>query len=336
MHPDLLQVAARQCGLFTSEDARRAGYRPDETRALLSTGRWRRIRRGIYLDGDRHSAVRARPRMWHVTQCAAVLVALGPGPVISHSSAARVHRFIVPSGLDDDVRLTDAVQWRRGRGYRVARADLPAGDLWRLEAFHVTAPARTLVDCTREWPLTDSVVALDAALRSEQVTRAELEAAVLRARHWVGIGSAARACGLADGRAESPLETRGRVALLAAGLPRPELQVELRDGSGLLARVDAWYDEAGVAVEFDGRVKYLDPRDGRDPGEVLWREKRREDRVRELGVRFVRLAQEDVGPGRRRDLAQRLGGMLATPLIRPRAFTVVRTAEPGSSMGDVA
>ena len=132
-----------------------------------------------------------------------------------------------------------------------------------------------LVDCAREWSLPDSVVAMDAAIQAETLTRSQLEAAVLAARHWVGIGNAARALSLADGRAESPLETRGRLALLASGLPAPELQVEIHGLRGFVARVDAWYDDAAVAIEFDGQVKYTDPRNGRSPAQVAWDEKRR-------------------------------------------------------------
>jgi hypothetical protein len=119
--------------------------------------------------------------------------------------------------------------------------------------------------------------------------------------------------------------------LEAAGLPRPELQVELHGPRGFVARVDGWYDEAGVALEFDGRVKYADPRDGRDPAEVLWREKRREDDVRALGVRVVRIVNDDVAASRR-DLVGRIEALLRAPLDRPRRFTVVRTPEPGSQV----
>jgi hypothetical protein len=213
---------------------------------------------------------------------------------------------------------------------------LPPADLQSLLGFGVTTPARTLIDCARGWALVDSVVAIDAAIRNGQVTRASLRSSVLAATHWVGIGSAGRAVDLADGRSESPLETRGRLALLAAGLPRPELQVELHGPRGFVARVDAWFDDAAVALEFDGRVKYLEPRDGRDPGEVLWREKRREDAVRDLGVRFVRIAQEDLAASRRTELAARIESLLATPPVGPRRFTVVRTLEPGTPVGDAA
>jgi predicted transcriptional regulator of viral defense system len=336
VHPRLEQIAAGRLGVFTGREAIRVGYRPDEIRAELGTGRWRRLRRGVYIRAADFTISRDDDRMCHMVDCIAVLVSLARGPAISHASAARVHRLLLPRGASSEIRLTDEAQWRRGRGYRVARATLAPSDVQSLLTFPVTAPARTLVDCAREWELVDSVVAIDAAIREGRVTRDSLRAAVLRASHWLGIGSASRAVHLSDGRSESPLETRGRLALLAAGLPRPELQVELHGPRGFVARVDAWFDKAAVALEFDGRVKYLDPRDGRAPGEVLWREKRREDEVRELGVRVVRLAQEDLAPAHRSAWVGRIQALLAAPPVGTRRFTVVRTPEPGTSEGDTA
>ena len=48
------------------------------------------------------------------------------------------------------------------------------------------------------------------------------------------------------------------------------------------ARVDALFAEQRTIVEFDGRVKYDDP-------DAIWREKLREDRLRELGYEVVRV-----------------------------------------------
>lgn len=165
--------------------------------------------------------------------------------------------------------------------------------------FAALSVSRTLVDCAREWSLTDGVIAIDAALNEKKATRGELLEAVLGGRHRVGIAQAARALGLADGRAESPLETRGRLALLASGLPRPELQVEIHDADGFIGRVDAWYDDAAVAVEFDGQVKYTDPRFA-SPGKALWDEKRWHGNARGahgLRVRVKRLSEKGAAHG---------------------------------------
>jgi hypothetical protein len=279
----------------------------------------------------RAAALRAEPRTDHLLDCVAVLLALGDMPVLSHESAARLHRLELPATASRIVRLSHEIQWREGRGYRVARAALPAEDLGRFLRFGATSPARTLVDCAREWSLTDGVVAMDSALHGRVVSRAQLEAAVHFARHWVGVGKAARALSLADGRAESPLESRGRLRLIGSGFPVPELQVALHDARGFVARVDAWYEEAAVAVEFDGRVKYSSPINGRSPADVLWEEKRREDDIRGLDVRVLRVVNADLGAGWPSVVA-RLSGMLAVPLAGPRRFTVVRRREPGNDL----
>src|SRR5215212_1634349 len=135
---------------------------------------------------------------------------------------------------------------------------------------------------------------MDAGLLEGKVTVQELRTATERAATWRGGRRAARALALADGRAESPLETRGRLRMVGAGLPPTDLQVEIRVGGRLVGVVDGWFDEAAVAVEFDGRVKYSDPWRGRSPEQVLWDEKRREDELRALDIRVVRVAEADV------------------------------------------
>lgn len=332
MHPFLEAAARRRGGVFTVADARTAGYRPDEIRVAVGSGAWHRLRRGVYVPAGVWAAAAADERARHLLYALAALAVLGPGPVISHASAARVHQLVLPRGIDQVVRLTDADQWRVGRGYRIAAAELPAEDVVQAGPFAATNVARTLVDCAREWPLVDAVVAMDAALHREEVRRADLTATVLAQSHWSGIGNAARAVSLADGRAESPLETRGRLSLLDAGLPCPELQVELHGPRGLVARVDGWYEDAGVALEFDGRVKYDDPRDGRTPAEVAWEEKRREDRIRDLDVPVVRVVQADLP--RLQGPVERLKYLMSRPSSGPRRYRVVRRPEPGAESGD--
>ena len=327
MHPEVQAIAGRQFGVFTAQDALRSGLTVDDIRAELRSRRWVRLRKGVYTSSDRIAATDARDR--HLLACVAVLLCLDRGPALSHASAARLHRLVVPPPAGLDVRLTDAEQWRSGRGYRVARARVPSEDVVGWSGFPVTSVPRTLVDCAREWPLLSSVIAMDAALQARALTRAELHRAVLSGRHRPGHATAAQAFGLCDGRAESPLETKGRLRLVASGAPLPELQVELHDERGFVGRVDAWYEDAAVAIEFDGRVKYEDPR-GRTPAQVAWEEKRREDRIRAVGVRVVRIAEEDFGPAWAGVVA-RLRETLASPLVGPRRFRAVRRPEPGAA-----
>ena len=313
VHPVLRESARRQWGVFTAADVARAGLAPVDVQSALRRREWDRLRRGVYVErAVLEDAARWGDAAEHRIRCAAVLLCLGGRPAVSHASAARLAGFLVPrSEQVDHVSLTDEEQWRTGRGYAVMRAALPAHDVRVDGRFRTTGPARTLVDCARSWSLEDAVVALDAALHSEAVTAAELRTTVLAQTHWPGIGAAARAVGLADGRAESPLETLGRLRMLGSGLPAPELQMDLHGPQGFVGRVDAWWPDAGVAVEFDGFVKYDDPFDGRSPAQVLWEEKRREDALRALGVRVVRIAFADLGDAWP-VVAERLRSLLAT------------------------
>ncbi len=82
--------------------------------------------------------------------CLAVLLALDrPHAVISHASAARLWAFPCPRDADNTIRLTDPERWRNGEGFRMVRAPLRHGEVWRAGPVRVTSAARTLVDCAR-------------------------------------------------------------------------------------------------------------------------------------------------------------------------------------------
>jgi len=322
VHPVLRAAADRRFGVFTAAEARLAGYPDSEIRGAASSGRWVRLRRGVYVTAADHARLEERG-LRHTVDCLAVLATLpGREAVVSHTSAARLRGWPLRRGLERTVRLTDPVQWRRGEGYVVSRAPLTAADRTLRAGVPMTSPARTLVDCAREWPLDDAVVAMEAALLRGHTTPSDLTSAVAAARHWPGTPRAARAVSLADGRAESPLETRGRLSIIGSGLPVPQLQVEIRHRGALLAVVDGWYEEAAVAVEFDGRLKYTDPWRDRNAGQVLWEEKRREDELRSLGIRFVRIADADV-ERRWAPVAGRLRDLLAEPGPAARPFAAI-------------
>jgi hypothetical protein len=79
-------------------------------------------------------------------------------------------------------------------------------------------------------------------------------------------------------------------------------------------------------VEFDGRVKYTDPWRDRTPQQVLWDEKRREDELRALDVRVVRIADADLG-ARWTGIETQLGRLLRVPGPSVRRFTATPRAQ---------
>jgi hypothetical protein len=103
--------------------------------------------------------------------------------------------------------------------------------------------------------------------------------------------------------------------MIELGALVPDPQVELRDDAGAIGRVDFLWHGLALAGEFDGKARYTSGEmlRGRDPGEVVWAKKRREDRLRRLGLRVLRWTWDDVVDEAR--FARLLGGA-GVPLDR--------------------
>ncbi|MEV4416644.1 hypothetical protein [Catellatospora sp. NPDC049609] len=156
------------------------------------------------------------------------------------SFADRAH-LVVPAGARLNQRQHAAV-------HRMLLAD---DEVETHRGFPVTRPSRTCWDLALWLDLVPAVMIIDALLRAKLVTAEELgELARARfGRH--GSARAAKAFGLADGRAESPQETRLRLGLVRNGLPRPEPQFPVPVGGRVLHPDLAW-PEYKVAIEYDG------------------------------------------------------------------------------------
>lgn len=143
------------------------------------------------------------------------------------------------------------------------------------------------------------LVAADAALRRGLCDADQLTRAVDRAKGYTGIEAIRAAVRFADGRHESPGETLTAIALRATGIPfEPQVDIWTRRG---LTRVDFCNEELKLIVEFDGLEKYGVTRDAaaetdaaQDPAAVVVAEKLREDALRALGYRIVRIVWSDL------------------------------------------
>jgi hypothetical protein len=168
---------------------------------------------------------------------------------------------------------------------------MPLTHVTRVRGLPVTTVARTLIDLARHISLVDAVIAIDAALHCQRTTRAELSSVLASCRGWPGIRRATRALFLADGRRESPLESRSFVYFDDVGLPSPEPQAWIQDEDGfLVARVDALWRDHRVIGECDGAVKY----DIDAAPTTLLAEKRRQERLEDLGYTVVRWDHADL------------------------------------------
>lgn len=280
-------------------DLTRSGYTDSEIRTALSNGALVRLGRGSYAHGPAYVALdpddQARLRIEaYATRTSAL--------VVSHSSAARWH------GLPVLAPPTPVHVIRPGRGgqRRTDEVHVHAGRLAEtsrtvVDGVGVTDVATTVVDVARTELLASAVVTGDAALHRGLVTPAELRAALERAASRRGGPAARRAIRAIDGRAESPGESLLRLALVDPVLPGLELQIDIADESGrLVGRADGGYLADGVLLEFDGKIKYGRLR---RPGETIQdavlREKRREERLAELGWLVIRVTWGELrSPGR--------------------------------------
>lgn len=272
--------------IIRRDEALRRGLSDRELQRQCRTGAWERLRPGRFTDADAFADLDAYAQ--HRLLADAVAGAASPDAVLSHQSAAvlhGIHLWQTPLGR---VHLTRdrPSGGSRSRRRHVHSQPLPAEDVTDVDGMQVTTPARTVVDLAATLGFEQAIVAADHALHCGAVDPAAL--AELRDAPRRASARVRRTLDLADGRSESVGESRSRVLFLREQLPLPDLQATLHSPRGVrLGRVDFLLD--GVVGEFDGRIKYgrLVP-DGQLPEDVLWREKEREDRIRDAGWQVVR------------------------------------------------
>lgn len=212
-------------------------------RDRLERGQLVRLHRGVYAVGHR----RLRPSG---TALAAVF-AVGRGAVLSHRDAAGLHCIRPANHRETDV--TAAAKRAPIDGIRIHRATLLRRDVTWIDGLPVTTLARTLVDLAATLPRDHLAKALYEAERSRRLDVRAIEETLERTRGRNGPGHAAMRHALVDLRAHGVQLTRSELEIFFAGLvrdhglPRPATNVHVHG-----REVDAWWAEAGTAVEVDG------------------------------------------------------------------------------------
>jgi hypothetical protein len=258
-----------------------AGYADQEIRRLHRQGTWSVLQRGAYLVGPGEPDRRLR----HLLAVRATVAGLRTPAVVSHGSAAAVHGLPLWRVPLQQVQVTRRPPGRSADESRLRShvARLAPEDVVLVAGTAVTSVARTVVDLARTVPFDAALVVADAALASGATSPDALLAVLTAGTGTRGSRQARRVVIAADGRSESVGESRSRAVFIEAGLPLPELQLEVRGTDGVLVgRSDFGWRRQRVLGEFDGRVKYgrlLRP--GQDAGDAVFQEKRREDALRD-------------------------------------------------------
>lgn len=245
---DLIELASRQHGIVTHQQVLTAGWTDAVISRRLRTGRWKRLRSGVYIVGG-------VPPSWEQLVLGACLAG-GPDVVASHRTAARLWGLVSADGRTE-VTVAGVRRVRLPQTKVHQSVLLPALDRTRRRGVPVTNLARTLADTSsHQDPLTVGLW-LDQAMRNEHLSLLELRSCVARLSgpgrrdlRPIRAALALRLPGYDPG--DSELEVRALRALHDSGLPAPVQQFQVRRLDGRLARIDLAYPAEMVAIELDG------------------------------------------------------------------------------------
>ena len=275
---------------FTVYEARSAALGPSRLRAAdLSTGG-----RLVYL-----------PAGWEfeLKGLARAMSSATPGAWISHQTAAVLHGLWLPSWCRNGrelhlskpktlppVRRTGVV------GHTVLAFD---DEITVLDGIRMSTPARTWLDLARVLPLKHLVAVGDQLVRQPRPgletrpdpwTTVPQLAAMLRLHPKLkGIVKARQSLGLIRTGSDSAPETFLRLALTAASLPEPELQVRLVPGDPYSPAADLGYRKHRVAIQYDGGHHLSREQQSRD--------NRRDEAFNSAGWRYFKFNAEDLADG---------------------------------------
>jgi hypothetical protein len=232
------------------------------------------------------------------------------------------------AGQRSGVRSKSGVTWHHW--------PVPDDDIQVVGPWLVTSLERTLTDLARHASFVAAVAALDHGLKDAVtsiegcvhvgVTREDLLDRLRREQNSRGRSRALAAISFADPLSGSPGESLSRVQMHRLGFAPPILQsrVEHATGSGADYPDFEWETAYG---EFDGRVKYsrasrAEYMGGVSAAEIVWHEKRREDRLRVRGKAVARWTWEEAwNPPRLRSILLSAGvAQVRRSAFSPDAF----------------
>lgn len=270
--PCFVPLALRE-GPFTIAEAEAAGV----SRGQLRGSAWRRVCPGWYCWTGY--------RLTETARLIPIARGLPEGFAFAGLIAARLHDLDVPLDGRPEVIVPAPTATSERVAAIVRREQLDRSDVVIRKGLPVTSALRTCFDLAGRLALPDAVVVVDQALAAGLVDLAALQEFVTERAGANGVVKARRAISLAEPRSESPMETRLRLLLELSGLPRPQTQVDLfSPNRQLVARVDLFYPEPGLAIEYDGE----------NHRDRLVEDNRRQNRLLEIGVRLLRYTAPDL------------------------------------------
>ncbi|MEX1005721.1 MAG: type IV toxin-antitoxin system AbiEi family antitoxin domain-containing protein [Acidimicrobiia bacterium] len=242
-----LDLALRQGGVVTRAQALELGLTPRQITWRIASGHWTVVQRAVYK--------LAEPR--DRRDLMSTVLVTWPGAVISHESAAGIHRF--PFVEPHETRIVVSHHTRTTHdfpGVIVRRThDLDGWHVTQVAGLRLTTVARTVVDLAADRSVRHMGAIVDRLASDGAVEVFELEA-VLGATGRRGKPGTTTMREVLEARigedpSSSVLERHGRRLLADAGLPTPKSEYPIP------WTLDRFFDDAfperKVAIEWDSR-----------------------------------------------------------------------------------
>jgi very-short-patch-repair endonuclease len=294
----LAALATRQHGVVSRGQLLELGFGRRGISRRLASGRLLPLHRGVYAVG--HRAVSRDGRLL------AAVLAVGPGAVLSHRSAAELWGIRRTSRQRIEVTVPRALKPRPG--IEIHRRDVPPDEQTTHQDIPVTTVPRTLVDLAAVLRPTDLRRAAEQAEVNRLADPLPLNAVVRRhqGRHGIKTLKALTRDGIEPRITRSELEQRFLSLVEANGLPKPQTNAAIQQ-DGTWIEVDCLWQKQKLVVELDGHAYH-------STREAFERDRERDRRLEAAGYRVIRITWRQLrdDPGAvARDLAKLLA-------VRPR------------------
>lgn len=255
------ELASTQHGAFSASQLPSAT--PSTLRTRTSAGRWRRVRRGVFV-------IAGSPDTWEQRLWIRLLMA-GPGAVVGARSAGVLHqlRGLKPGALDI-IQPEESAPYAKRNSLRRTN-QLPKWQVTEARGFPVVTPERALFDIAglatiyRRRAMLPYVSEYEVArLVDNAITQKLITVRSMRHVHLALAGRGRPGSRLMReilderGAGHVPTESELEDAFIRLvkdfDLPSPRRQVTLGPASGAIGRVDFYYAEARLVVEADSHA----------------------------------------------------------------------------------
>lgn len=269
---------------FTTAQLEDLGISRPALRRMLAAGEVRRVLRGVYVRADIADTPESR--------AAAAALVLPRHCIVCDLSAAWILGVgaFEPEALDvrpglDVVSIEGQDRSQRAEllgGKRTLRPD----EIIEIGGVRLTSPLRTACDIACLRSRRRALAVLDQFCRLYGLTSGDFAAIMPRFRGRRGCRQLRELTAYVDGRAESPAESWTRLAIIDAGLPVPQPQVELTLPGWGEIRLDLAFPHLKIAIEYDG-AEFHGPEQRR-------RDEARRAALRRAGWHVIVVRKEDL------------------------------------------